>query len=161
MSTKVTIEETFNGDIPMADPYSKQKILSTLRINVKSLAAESKFIRHEVKKVNKSKLSDNDKGILQSSLDYHRRYDVRTQSRITQLALASVRGVPYERVEANAKVEPNWTKIYKKVKKHLNESCWRHEPSILKTSFEWCEEGKRWYQEKNSGLKKKMEDAAT
>ena len=88
----------------------KNRIVATLRVNVKSLAAESKFIRQEIKRTKNIQVKD----ILHS----HKVNEVRTESRHTQLALAAVRGVEYSLIERNAKTEPDWDKILKKLTKH-------------------------------------------
>ena len=62
-----------------------------LRVNVKSLAEEAKFIRHEERRCGKCYLW---------RLHGHRIGLLREQSRLAQLALAYVRGRPYRSVEA-------------------------------------------------------------
>lgn len=86
------------------------KAISTLRINIKSLAAESSIIKHAFRKYKNEEI--------RNSLHLHRIINVRKESRITQLTLAAVKGTPYENVERNADVEPNWKKIIAKIDRH-------------------------------------------
>ena len=71
-----------------------KEIISQLRVNVKSLAAEAKIIRHEFLRTKFS------------LLDYHRRGKLRTEARYAQLALAFLRKTPYSQVEAKCQVKP-------------------------------------------------------
>lgn len=86
------------------------RAIATLRVNVKSLQAESKFIRHETSRTRRQEVAN--------ALSWHRKDIVRGESRIAHLALAAVRGKPYSEIEKKAKVEPDWNRILTKVKKH-------------------------------------------
>lgn len=61
-----------------------------LRIKIKSLAAEARIIRAEAKKL---------KGLDKYDLNEHRTGVVRYHARMSQLAYAALRGVPYRVVE--------------------------------------------------------------
>lgn len=63
-----------------------------LRVNVKSLSAEAKFIRQEIKRA-----ADVDH---KNALAYHRSQRVKPESRLAQLAMAYLRGRPYRSAEA-------------------------------------------------------------
>ena len=67
---------------------------SYLKVKIKSLAAESRIIRHEEKKA-----YDNDN---REGLYLHRVKDVRRESRASQLAYAFLRGVPFLVVEPSS-----------------------------------------------------------
>ena len=69
-----------------------------LKVKAKSLAAESKFIRKEEKK-----LTGEDNQPMRESLAMHRRWNVRNESRATGLARAYLKGVPYQVVEPSCK----------------------------------------------------------
>lgn len=69
---------------------SKVAAIHMLRVNVKSLAAEAKLIRHEEKRA----------GIqYQTALQLHRRGRLREEARYAQLALAFLRGRHLRQVE--------------------------------------------------------------
>jgi len=68
----------------------KVLVIHTLRINVKSLAAEAKINRQEMRRCGPH---------YRCSLSHHRREDLRDAARITHLALNFVRGTPYKSVE--------------------------------------------------------------
>jgi len=90
----------------------KQRATHTLRVNIKSLANESKIIRKETKKCKDS--------IIKGVLNFHRVETVRKESRITQLAYAAIRGIPYSKIEPNPKSQPDWKKVESKIKKHTH-----------------------------------------
>lgn len=116
----------------MIDKITKQMVVASLRVNIKSLSAESGIIKREFRRHKTESV--------RNSLYLHRVNNVRTESRITQLTLAAIRGIPYEQVERNAKHEPNWKKIIGKIDRHSQS----HQ---LKTQVgDWCLEGKRYYQ---------------
>lgn len=118
----------------MNDHYKEQKLkaISTLRINIKSLAAESTFIRKEIKR------SRNE--FVKGCLNSHRTDHVRSESRHTQLSLGAIKGVPYEIIERDAKNEPNWERIKNKVNRHI----YLYGPP--KKKFEkWLEEAKQYF----------------
>ena len=81
-----------------------------LRVNVASLAAESRIIRKEEKRC----------GIqYESVLRDHRVRAVREEARYTYLALAFVRGSSYAETENKAKVPVDISRLGKKVIKNL------------------------------------------
>ncbi len=88
----------------------RNRLIATLRINIKNLADESRNIKKEFAK-------HTDESI-RNALYLHRTIDVRKEARICQLALAAVKGVPYSVVEKSAKREPDWKKIIAKVDRH-------------------------------------------
>lgn len=75
--------------------------IHTLRVNVKSLAAESRIIRREERRADR---------VYRQLLASHRREWVRYQARYAQLALAFLRGRPYRQVEHKCQVpvQPKW-----------------------------------------------------
>jgi len=91
------------------EQVSRLRAIATLRVNVKSLAAEAKFIRKELARSRKE---------IHSCLTTHRKIYVREEARVAQLALAAVRGKPYGVTEWNAKTEPDWGRVWRKVCKH-------------------------------------------
>lgn len=68
----------------------KVSAIHRLRVNVKSLAAEAKLIRHEERRAGYQ---------YQTELALHRRGRLRMEARYSQLALAFLRGRPYASVE--------------------------------------------------------------
>ena len=86
--------------------------IHTLRVNVKSLAAESKIISKEISKANSPEIKN--------CLQLHKRRKVRPESRSAQLALAAMKGMPYSKVEPKAYTEPNWNRISEKFRLHNN-----------------------------------------
>lgn len=91
-----------------------------MKVRVKELAQEAKFIRKEETKVKSKKeylyekfpTMETSVGILYSELcldfeklNFHRRHDVRDAARAAQLAYAFLRGVPYSVVENKRKPE--------------------------------------------------------
>lgn len=72
--------------------------LIKLKIKVKSLAEEAKIIRKE-------ELRFRGTSYEQGMLTDHRRWDVRNECRATQLAIAFLKGKPYETVEVNRREE--------------------------------------------------------
>lgn len=73
-----------------------------LRVKLKSLAAEARIIRHEERRT---------RGALRDELADHRRKVVRQAARNTHVAYALIRGRAIERIEPNAKTEPNWSEV--------------------------------------------------
>lgn len=73
--------------------------LIKLKVNIKSLAAESKFIRKE-----QAEVKDRHTGncVAFKELDGHRRGIVRQEARAAQLLYAFLRGRDYRQVEPNA-----------------------------------------------------------
>lgn len=80
-----------------------------LRVNVKSLAAEARFIREEIRRARTSEARD----VLAS----HRSIRVKPEARMAHLALAFVKGVPYKKVEANAKTPPSCELLHRKIQR--------------------------------------------
>ena len=126
----------------VADAGSSAKngaFLSGLRVRIKELAQEARYIRFEENKI-KSKqkiqmefygyvdcryvrrdIDDKSKEFLK--LRYHRTEDVRKAARAAQLAYGFLRDVPYKRIESNSKPrvghweEHQWLLIVKEVKR--------------------------------------------
>lgn len=82
-----------------------------LKMNIKSLVAESRLLRAECRS---NRVRDSD---LRGSLHFHRVYHVRNALRVALLAYAAIRGVPYKVVERNAKSQPDWRSIKIKAKR--------------------------------------------
>lgn len=87
-----------------------QMIIRKTRVNIKSLAAESKFIRQEIKKCKNESIK--------GCLNEHRINKLRKEARATHLVLACLKGKNYRDVELNSKSEPNWNRIKEKLRKH-------------------------------------------
>lgn len=88
---------------------AKIAAIHTLRVNVKSLAAEAKLNRQEMRRAGP---------VYRSVLANHRKTKLREEARYAQLALAWVRDVPYRTVEQKTK---NWVDV-----KRLREKIMRH-----------------------------------
>jgi len=82
-----------------------------LRVNVKSLAAEAKFIREEIRRARKPETKN--------MLNGHRQYYLKPEARMAHLALAFVRGRPYRQVETNARTQPGDQDLLKKLYRFL------------------------------------------
>lgn len=82
-----------------------------LRVNVKSLAAEARIIRTEMRRAQDT--------CSKASLAYHRSQRLKPEARLAHLALAFVRQVPYKRVETNAKQVPLAAKVFKKLNRFM------------------------------------------
>ncbi len=110
----------------------RMMFVDKLRVNVKSLAAESLVIRREVKRACcesryiRQQFSGESKELSESllycylrvnSLANHRKGPVRQEARLAQLALAFVRGVPYRSVEAKTDNPVNPGEILNKLKR--------------------------------------------
>lgn len=80
-----------------------------LKVKIKSLAAESRIIRLAVKQ------EKND--AVKYHLHCHRIYDIRIESRFSQLAYGFIRGREYEQIEKKAKIEPDWKRVKALVEK--------------------------------------------
>jgi len=89
--------------------FTKQVVVAKLRVNVKSLVAESKAIRHEIKRVRDKELKD--------TLAWHRSFYVKSEARSAHLALACAKGVAYDRAEKKCKSQPDFLRITEKIKK--------------------------------------------
>lgn len=90
---------------------AREALIRKLRINVKSLAAEARFNRIEKHKASK--------GWIKWDLDHHRTGPLRHEARITQLAYAFVRGVPYRVVENKVKDPSELEYVRQRVKQKL------------------------------------------
>lgn len=69
-----------------------------LRVNVKSLAAEAKIIRDEIRRADTTEA--------RQALHDHRMIRVRPEARLAHLALAFVRGRSYKQAEASTRQAP-------------------------------------------------------
>lgn len=78
-----------------------------LRVNVKSLAAEAKIIRDEIRRANTTEAKQ--------ALHDHRMTRVRPEARLAHLALAFTRGIPYKVAEANAREKPSVKDLTNKI----------------------------------------------
>ena len=92
-------------------PWHVRCAIHELRVNVKSLAAEARIIRLEERKVR-------DDSIL-GMMHGHRVHHVRNESRIAQLALACVRGVPYRMVENSTRNPVSVSDLRKKLNRFM------------------------------------------
>ena len=113
--------------------------INTLRVNIKSLAAEAKIIKQEIKKTPDQ--------TIKNSLSCHRKTNLREEARVAHLSLACIRGVPYEVVESKAKTKPNFYKISKKIEKHLSFYYpeWTDKKELLEKTKIWLEKaGQYW-----------------
>lgn len=99
--------------------------LSGLRVRIKELAQEAKYIRHEENKIkSRQKIKPvswydcgpkDFKSEEYRSLESHRKFWVRPAARESQLAYAFLRGIPYKQVEQSRKPEKEWHFQYKVV----------------------------------------------
>lgn len=87
-----------------------------LKVKLKHLAEESRIIRREAERQYKS--GNYQKG---NDLTNHRKGVVRPAARNTLIAYQTIRGIPYESYEGNAKSEPNWKEVDRMVKKYAAE----------------------------------------
>lgn len=78
-----------------------------LRVNVKSLAAEAKIIRDEIRRARTPEA--------RAALHNHRMQRVRPEARLAHIALAFTRGVPYRMVETNAREKPEVKALVNKI----------------------------------------------
>lgn len=89
--------------------YKTRSIAAKMKVNVKSLAAESKIIRNEERKFTKEidRLGGSkaiDLRSIRGSLNDHRRVHLRNHSRVAYLAYAFTRNQRYKNVESNARL---------------------------------------------------------
>jgi hypothetical protein len=82
--------------------------LHRLRVNVKSLAAEARIIRHETARAGAA---------YRHFLSEHRRGKLREESRYAQLALAFVRGRKYRNCEVKTAVAPELGRLLRKLER--------------------------------------------
>lgn len=87
--------------------------IHALRVNVKSLSAESRAIRHEIRKVRSCRVRE--------LLHHHRVTRVKPEARLAHLALAFVRGVPYRTVERDAHTQVPAYRIARKLQRFFPE----------------------------------------
>jgi hypothetical protein len=85
--------------------------IHALRVNVKSLAAESRYIRQEI-----SRAKDLE---AKSRLACHRAWRVKPESRLAQLALAFVRGREYRTVELKCREPVDPGALSKKLRRFV------------------------------------------
>lgn len=83
------------------------------RINVKSLAYEAKLIRDEVARARKA----GRKTWVLDDLNRHRRHELRQEARISQLALAFLRGRPYRSAERKSTTPVDFNQLVRKIHK--------------------------------------------
>ena len=114
--------------------------LIEMKVKIKSLAEEARIIRHEEKKTT---------GFRYLRLRQHRIWDVRRESRATQIAYACMRGVPYDAVEPNSRKDWNWKEVVSRAKKiALN----------FKPVMDWDNENYNSHKEAVEDHKKKVEE---
>jgi hypothetical protein len=88
---------------------SKVAAIHKLRVNVKSLAAEARVIRHEAERCGT---------VYRDALTSHRRGRLREEARYAQLALAFYRSRPYRTVEQKCFAFPDLKRLTEKVKRY-------------------------------------------
>ena len=93
---------------------SREIAIHCLRVNVKSLAAEARFIRQEIKRCRLRSAKD--------ELHYHRLTRLRTEARLAHLALAYVKGRNYRQAENKAKQSPDAAALGKKIHRFVRYS---------------------------------------
>lgn len=115
-----------------------------LRIKIKTLAAEARIIRHAEDRAHRRGQMD-----LRESLCNHRREDVRAAARISLLALALLRDVPYSRLETSTRrpLRPeDWATVVKTAERFSAPS-WelsKEEQADRKARYDaWLEEAKK------------------
>lgn len=94
-----------------------------MRVRIKELAQEAKFIRHEENKCLEASSPFNKKGSEYKQLREHRVNNVRNAARAAQLAYAFLRGIPYKKIEPKRKLDKEYTiqfLIKKDVKRLVN-----------------------------------------
>ncbi len=95
-----------------------------MRVRVKELAQEARFIRFEEDKIkNRQKIGNDLKSSQFWKLRNHRKEDVRPAARAAQLAYGFLRDVPYRKIEPTAKTPTGywelkmWDNLVKEVKR--------------------------------------------
>lgn len=101
--------------------------LRKLRINIKSLAAEARFNRLE-----KHRAST---GSIKQQLDLHRTGPLRQEARVSQLAYAFLRGVPYRVVESSVRDPNNMEYVCRLVSKKLQRLTGSSDTDVLREWF--------------------------
>ena len=92
--------------------YAYALKLKRMKVNIKSLAAESKIIRFEEEK------NTDYPAWVRGELRGHRVEHLRSHTRIALLAYACAKGIPYKAVENSCKIPPDALKIEKKLMRH-------------------------------------------
>lgn len=80
-----------------------------VRVNVKSLAAEARIIRQEIRKARTTEAKN--------MLAVHKNIRVKPEARLAQLALAFFKEMPYKKVEQEAKNIPAVKEVLNKLKR--------------------------------------------
>lgn len=83
--------------------------IHTLRVNIKTLAAEARIIRQETSRAG---------AVYRPHLVEHRRGRLRSEARYAHLALAFLRGRSYRAVEARANNQPDSRELTAKLRRH-------------------------------------------
>jgi len=107
-----------------------------LKVNIKSLAAESKIIRKSESKIRNT--------YIRGDLNFHRRGPLREESRYSQLAYACVRGIPYSKVESKTQKTVDWNRVQRKVLK-LCDSWQMSKIEVEKHIQSWIDDGARYW----------------
>lgn len=81
-----------------------------LRVNIKSLAAEAKIIRREVKRCSLLYIS---------ALTEHRKGSLRAEARYAQLAMGFIRNCEYKSIENKTFTPVNAERLYQKIRRFL------------------------------------------
>lgn len=89
----------------------RKRAIHQLRVNVKSLAAEARFIRQEVKRTKYPEIK--------ASLTWHRQWRVRQEARVAHLCLAYVKGLPYKACEPVTRTPVTRQEIVKKLARFI------------------------------------------
>ena len=82
-----------------------------LRVNVKSLAAEARFIRDEVPRARSREVNE--------ALHLHKVLRLKPEARLAHLALAYCKGTPYRCAEGTAKRQPDVRSLAKKINRFV------------------------------------------
>jgi len=90
--------------------------LRGLRVRIKELAQEAKFIKFEENRIKRKRSPTNEDYEDLYKLQMHRRYTVRQAARAAQLAYAFLRGIPYREVEPNSQID-DW--LFNHLKKEI------------------------------------------
>lgn len=80
-----------------------------LRVKLKSLAAEARFIRKEELRT---------RGALRAELWQHRTHAVRSEARATHVAYGLLRGLQLVQIEPHSDTPPNWRKVRAMLRKY-------------------------------------------
>jgi hypothetical protein len=95
--------------------------LPGLRVRIKELAQEARFIRHEEERIKKHHKIDGNGNDLKSRhfwmLRHHRKVDVGQAARAAQLAYGFLRGVPYRKIESKTDIGYLESRLLKEVRR--------------------------------------------